>query len=167
MIQSPSTTTPDQVVDPAMSTRSVSIGFDATTVLSGVDLDVERHRITALVGPSGSGKTTFLRSLNRMNDKVRGFRLTGSVTLEGHDVYGRRVDPLVVRKRVGMVFQRPNPFPMSIRDNIVAGVKAHRMAPRSALGDIAETHLAEVGLWAAVADRLGDSPFRLSGGQQQ
>jgi phosphate transport system ATP-binding protein len=150
-----------------MEAESLTLGFGQTPVLEGIDLQVRRHEITALVGPSGSGKTTFLRSLNRMNDKVRGFFMHGRVLLDGAGIYERRADPLVVRRRVGMVFQRPNPFPMSIRDNVVAGVRAHKLAPRSSLNDIAETRLAEVGLWAAVADRLGDSPFRLSGGQQQ
>jgi len=155
------------VAEPRMEAAALTIGFGRAPVLEDVHLKVPRHQITALVGPSGSGKTTFLRSLNRMNDKVGGFFMHGRVLLDGAEIYGRAADPLVVRKRVGMVFQRPNPFPMSIRDNVVAGVRAHKMAPRTALNDVAETHLAEVGLWAAVADRLGDSPFRLSGGQQQ
>ena len=150
-----------------ISVSGLSMGFGRTTVLSDVDVDIRRGQITALVGPSGSGKTTFLRSLNRMNDKVRDYWMTGRVVVDGADIYGRSVDPLVVRRRVGMVFQRPNPFPMSIMDNVVAGVKAHKMVPRSELSDVAETRLAEVGLWAALSDRLNDSPFRLSGGQQQ
>src|SRR5579875_1557749 len=157
----------DEVGDASMVAESLSLGFAGTTVLEDVTLEVPRNRITALVGPSGSGKTTFLRSLNRMNDKVRRFEMTGRVLLDGCDIYGRKVDPLVVRRKVGMVFQRPNPFPMSIRDNVVAGARVHKMAPRAGLNDLAETKLAEVGLWAAVADRLNDSPFRLSGGQQQ
>jgi phosphate transport system ATP-binding protein len=157
----------DRVADPAMCSDALSLGFGSTTILEDIHLEIGRHQIMGLVGPSGSGKTTFLRSLNRMNDKVRGFWMTGSVTLNGADMYQRRVDPLMVRRKVGMVFQRPNPFPMSILDNVVAGVKAHKMAPRAHLHDLAETRLAEVGLWAAVADRLNDSPFRLSGGQQQ
>ncbi len=156
-----------EVADPAMQAATLTIGFGAQPVLSSIELPLACQSITALVGPSGSGKTTFLRSLNRMNDKVRHFRLSGRVELYGHDIYGRGVDPLVVRKRVGMVFQRPNPFPMSIRDNVLAGVKVHKVAPRSSYHDLAETHLAEVGLWSAVADRLSDSPYRLSGGQQQ
>lgn len=153
--------------DPVIETFGLTIGFGNEPVLSGVDLPVARHQITAIVGPSGSGKTTFLRSLNRMNDKLRGFRRSGRVELEGQDIYVAGVDPLVVRKRVGMVFQRPNPFPMSIRDNVLAGVKVHKMVPRAALADVVETRLAEVGLWPAVAGRLSDSPYRLSGGQQQ
>ena len=152
---------------PIMAARDVGVGFGAKKVLSEVDLGFTPQTITALIGPTGCGKSTFLRSLNRMNDNVRGYWRTGTIELEGVEISGRAMDPLVLRRRVGMVFQRPNPFPMSIRDNVVAGVKAHRMAPRSELNAVAERHLKEVGLWAAVADRLGDSPFRLSGGQQQ
>jgi phosphate transport system ATP-binding protein len=150
-----------------MVASNVSLGFGGATVIEGVDVEIPRGSITALVGPSGSGKSTFLRSFNRMNDRVRGYWKTGSITLDGVDINNRSVDLLELRRRVGMVFQRPNPFPMSIEQNVVAGVRAHRMAPRKEMRDIAETMLAEVGLWAAVADRLGDSPFRLSGGQQQ
>ncbi len=150
-----------------MSARDVRLGFGSVTVMEHITVDLPPGSITALVGPSGSGKTTFLRSLNRMNDKVRSFWREGEILLDGREIHGRDVDPLVLRRRVGMVFQRPNPFPMSIQDNVVAGVRAHRMARRSAMRDIAETRLAEVGLWSAVADRLDDSPFRLSGGQQQ
>jgi phosphate transport system ATP-binding protein len=150
-----------------MVASDVSLGFGGATVIEGVDVEIPRGSITALVGPSGSGKSTFLRSFNRMNDRVRGYWKTGSITLDGVDINNRSVDLLELRRRVGMVFQRPNPFPMSIEHNVVAGVRAHRMAPRKEMRDIAETMLAEVGLWAAVADRLGDSPFRLSGGQQQ
>jgi phosphate transport system ATP-binding protein len=102
-----------------------------------------------------------------MNDKVRGYWRTGSIDFDGQEISGRAMDPLVLRRRVGMVFQRPNPFPMSLSDNVVAGVKAHRLAPRRELPAVAERFLREVGLWSEVADRLGDSPFRLSGGQQQ
>ena len=151
----------------AMSARDVRLGFGSTVVMEDITVELPPGSITALVGPSGSGKTTFLRSLNRMNDKVRSFWREGEIRLDDQEIHGRDVDPLVLRRRVGMVFQRPNPFPMSIEDNVVAGVRAHRMARRSALRDIAETRLAEVGLWSAVADRLDDSPFRLSGGQQQ
>ncbi len=153
--------------DAVMGVKVLSIGFGATTVMSDITVGFPRNSVTALVGASGSGKTTFLRSLNRMNDKVRGFWRKGSIFLDDTEIHGRDVDPLLLRRRVGMVFQRPNPFPMSIQDNVVAGVRAHRMARRSQLRDVAETCLAEVGLWSAVADRLSDSPFRLSGGQQQ
>ncbi|MGC8462947.1 MAG: phosphate ABC transporter ATP-binding protein [Acidimicrobiales bacterium] len=151
----------------AFAARGLTLSYGGTRVLADVDLDVPAGAITALVGPTGCGKTTFLRSLNRMNDRVPGFRLSGSLELFGEDLYDGRSDPLVVRRRVGMLFQRPNPFPLSIRENVVAGVKAHRLARRSELGSIAEERLRQVGLWEAVSDRLGTSPFRLSGGQQQ
>ena len=152
---------------PLLETLDLSLGFGQKTVLQGVDLSFPQKTITALIGPTGCGKSTFLRSLNRMNDKVRGFWRKGSIELEGSDVNSSGSDPLVVRRRVGMVFQRPNPFPMSIRDNVVAGVKAHRLASRSELSGIAEARLKQVGLWSAISDRMTDSPFRLSGGQQQ
>jgi phosphate transport system ATP-binding protein len=152
---------------PIMAARDVGVGFGAKQVLSAIELGFTPQTITALIGPTGCGKSTFLRSLNRMNDNVRGYWRTGTIELDGMEISDRDMDALVLRRRVGMVFQRPNPFPMSIRDNVVAGVRAHRLAPRSEHTDIAERYLKEVGLWAAVADRLGDSPFRLSGGQQQ
>ncbi len=152
---------------PAVDLSGVSVGFGAKTVLAHVDLPVERGAITALIGPTGCGKSTLLRSVNRMNDKTRGYWRHGRIAFDGRDVADSGTDVLDLRRRVGMVFQRPNPFPMSIRDNVVAGVRAHRMAPRSELSARAERHLKEVSLWGAVAERLGDSPFRLSGGQQQ
>ncbi len=153
--------------DVVMTSRDLTLGFGDATIMRDITVDFPRGTVTALIGPSGSGKTTFLRSLNRLNNKVQGFWKRGSISLCGQEIHGHDVDPLVLRRRVGMVFQRPNPFPMSIMDNIVAGVRAHRMAKRADFRDIAETRLAEVGLWSHVADRLNDSPFRLSGGQQQ
>jgi phosphate transport system ATP-binding protein len=168
--QTATTTTSSPVAvldDPVLRARDVSVGFGSKTVLSGIDLGFTPGTITALIGPTGCGKSTFLRSLNRMNDKVRGYWRTGSIEFDGDEISSHQVDPLVLRRRVGMVFQRPNPFPMSVGDNVVAGVKAHRMSTRRELPAVAERFLREVGLWSAVADRLGDSPFRLSGGQQQ
>ena len=152
---------------PAIRIEDVSVGFGAKTVLSGIDLPIARGEITALIGPTGCGKSTLLRSLNRMNDKTRGYWRQGTISFDGADVADPDIDLLSLRRRVGMVFQRPNPFPMSIRDNVVAGVRAHGMAPRSELTAVAERYLKEVSLWSAVAERLDDSPFRLSGGQQQ
>ena len=152
---------------PVLYVTDLSVGFGDKAVLQDAAVDFGRHTVNALIGPTGCGKSTFLRSLNRLNDKVSGYWRTGKIELDGVDIADDRLDPLVLRRRVGMVFQRPNPFPMSIRDNVVAGVRAHRMAPRRELGDIAEQRLRQVGLWPAVADRLGDSPFRLSVGQQQ
>jgi len=155
------------LLEAALAVRDVSVGFGAKRVLSDIDLSFPARSITALIGPTGCGKSTLLRSFNRMNDKVRGYWRTGVIELEGVEISGPDMDPLDLRRRVGMVFQRPNPFPMSIRDNVVAGVRAHRLAPRGELDGVAEHYLKEVGLWAAVADRMKDSPFRLSGGQQQ
>jgi phosphate transport system ATP-binding protein len=147
--------------------NDLRLSFGAKTILSGIDMRFRRGTITALIGPTGSGKSTFLRSLNRMNDRVPGFRHEGDVTLDDVSIWSPRQDLLTLRRRVGMLFQRPNPFPMCIRDNVVAGVKAHRIAKGKQLDVVAERRLSEVGLWDAVKDRLGDSPFRLSGGQQQ
>lgn len=155
------------LAEPVMRARGVSIGFEAKTVLQDLDLPIGRGTITALIGPTGCGKSTLLRSLNRMNDKVRGYWRRGSIELDGAEISDPCTDLLTLRRRVGMVFQRPNPFPMSIRDNVIVGVRAHGMAHRNELSSVAERYLKEVSLWGAVADRLGDSPFRLSGGQQQ
>ncbi|HVB52553.1 MAG TPA: phosphate ABC transporter ATP-binding protein [Acidimicrobiales bacterium] len=148
-------------------TENLTLSFSTKKILSGIDMTFPRGTITALIGPTGSGKSTFLRTLNRMNDKVYGFHHEGEVFLDDRSIWDSGQDLLTIRRRVGMLFQRPNPFPMSIRDNVIAGVKAHRIAKGKHLDVIAETRLREVGLWEAVKDRLNDSPYRLSGGQQQ
>jgi phosphate transport system ATP-binding protein len=159
---------PDSARSPhVMHSKDLSLGFSGRPVMSDVNVALARGTITALIGPTGSGKSTFLRTLNRMNDRVSGFERTGDVTLDDVSLWAPSVDLLTLRRRVGMLFQRPNPFPMSIRDNVVAGVKAHRIAKGKQLDVVAERRLTEVGLWDAVKDRLNDSPFRLSGGQQQ
>ncbi|HEY3843800.1 MAG TPA: phosphate ABC transporter ATP-binding protein PstB [Acidimicrobiales bacterium] len=150
-----------------MEARKLCLQFGQKAILSDIDIAFKRGTITALIGPTGSGKSTFLRTLNRMNDRVAGFKYQGDVMLERSSIFDPHIDLLLLRRRVGMLFQRPNPFPMSIRDNVVAGVKAHRIAKGKQLDVVAERRLTEVGLWDAVKDRLGDSPFRLSGGQQQ
>jgi phosphate transport system ATP-binding protein len=154
------------VAAPAMSAVKLTLSFGAKTVLDDVSLDFPAHGITSLLGPTGSGKTTFLRTLNRMNDNVFGYRYSGDVLLGGQSIFDNH-DLMDFRRRVGMLFQRPNPFPMSIIDNVLAGVRAHKMVPRKEFKAVAQARLTEVGLWDAVKDRLGDSPFRLSGGQQQ
>jgi phosphate transport system ATP-binding protein len=150
-----------------MESVKLTLGFSGRTVLADVDVSIRRGSITALIGPTGSGKSTFLRTLNRMNDRVPGFSRAGDVLYDKTSLWGPTVDLLTLRRRVGMLFQRPNPFPMSIKDNVVAGVKAHRIAKGKQLDVVCERRLTEVGLWDAVKDRLNDSPFRLSGGQQQ
>jgi phosphate transport system ATP-binding protein len=150
-----------------MEAVQLDLGFSGRTVLGDVNVALRRGSITALIGPTGSGKSTFLRTLNRMNDRVPGFTRRGDVTYDGESLWDPSVDLLTLRRRVGMLFQRPNPFPMSIKDNVVAGVKAHRIAKGKQLDVVCERRLTEVGLWDMVKDRLNDSPFRLSGGQQQ
>lgn len=152
---------------PVINVSGLTLGFGKATILADMTLDVRRGVVTALLGPTGSGKTTLLRTLNRMNDKVTGYRHSGDVLLDGRSIWHPGLDVMSLRRRVGMLFQRPNPFPMSIMDNVVAGVRAHRMATRNNMKAIAEKRLEEVGLLDAVSGRLKDSPFRLSGGQQQ
>jgi phosphate transport system ATP-binding protein len=145
----------------------LTLGFGQRSILSGICTDVRRGAVTALIGPTGSGKTTLLRTFNRMNDKVTGYRHAGDVLLDGRSIWSPGLEVMSLRRKVGMLFQRPNPFPMSIMDNVVAGARAHRLSSRAGLRTLAEQRLREVGLWDAVSDRLKDSPFRLSGGQQQ
>jgi phosphate transport system ATP-binding protein len=143
----------------------VSIAYGSKKALERVNLRMHRHRITALIGPSGCGKTTFLRSINRMNDSVSGFKIEGQVTYHGHDLYGANVDRVEVRRRIGMVFQKPNPFPKSIYDNIAWALR--NLGMRSGLDDRVEGALRGAALWDEVKDRLKDSALGLSGGQQQ
>jgi phosphate transport system ATP-binding protein len=152
---------------PVLTAVNLTLGFGQRTILSEVNVDVRRGAVTALIGPTGSGKSTLLRTFNRMNDKVSGYRHAGDVVLDGRSIWHPTVQLMSLRQKVGMLFQRPNPFPMSIGDNVVAGARAHKVADKAGLRAILEDRLTEVGLWDAVKDRLKDSPFRLSGGQQQ
>ena len=151
----------------ALRTVDLTLSFGPRAILTNITTDVHRGRVTALIGPTGSGKTTLLRTFNRMNDKVTGYRHSGDVILDGRSIWHPGVELMALRRKVGMLFQRPNPFPMSIMENVTAGTRAHKLVSRSALRDVAEENLTAVGLWSAVKDRLKDSPFRLSGGQQQ
>ncbi|MCB9727351.1 MAG: phosphate ABC transporter ATP-binding protein [Deltaproteobacteria bacterium] len=142
--------------------------FGDNEVLHGIDMVIPKCRITAIIGPSGCGKSTFIRCLNRMHELTPSARVSGSVLLDGEDVYGRRVDPVLLRRRVGMVFQKPNPFPtMSIRDNVVAGLRLTGGLDRSRADEIAESALQQAALWDEVKDRLDAPGAGLSGGQQQ
>jgi phosphate transport system ATP-binding protein len=161
----PAAATP--VSDPVLRAVDLTLSFGPRKILTDINVDVQRGAVTALIGPTGSGKTTLLRTFNRMNDKVSTYGHSGDVLLDGRSIWHAGVELMALRLKVGMLFQRPNPFPMSIMENVTAGVRAHRMAGKSAMLSIAEQRLTEVGLWKAVKDRLKDSPFRLSGGQQQ
>ena len=145
--------------------RDMSVSYDGNRALTGVTLQIERNLITAIIGPSGCGKSTFLRSLNRMNDSVPGFEISGKILYHGHDVYGGRVDPVEVRRRIGMVFQRPNPFAKSIYDNVAWAPRNLKLKAR--LDERVERALRGAALWDEVKDRLHQSALGLSGGQQQ
>jgi phosphate transport system ATP-binding protein len=145
--------------------RDVSITYGEAVAIEGVSFDVCEHEITALIGPSGCGKSSLLRSLNRMNDLIAGASLQGCVTYHGHDLYGSGVDPVEVRRRIGMVFQRPNPFPKSIYDNVAFGPRIN--GHRKQLDDIVERALQHAALWDEVKTKLKTPALALSGGQQQ
>ena len=154
--------TPDAV----MECTNVDVFYGDFRAVTGVNLTFGYNEITALIGPSGCGKSTLLRSLNRMNDLILGARVTGQVTLHGQDIYARGVDAIEVRRRIGMVFQKPNPFPKSIYDNVAYGPRVIGMKP-SNMDDLVEEALTQAALWIEVKDKLKQSAFGLSGGQQQ
>jgi phosphate transport system ATP-binding protein len=145
--------------------RDLDFWYGSFRALSGVDLTVCERQITALIGPSGCGKSTFLRCLNRMNDLIPGTRVDGSLTYHGEDLYGPAVDPIEVRRRIGMVFQKPNPFPKSIYDNVAFGPKVNGF--KGNMDDLVEESLRSAALWDEVASKLKQSALGLSGGQQQ
>jgi phosphate transport system ATP-binding protein len=151
----------------ALSTHGLHLYYGETHALKGIDLELPEHRISALIGPSGCGKSTFLRCFNRMNDMIEGVRIEGRVEVEGSDIYREGIDLEQLRKRVGMVFQKSNPFPMSIRDNITYGPRMAGIRSRERLDGIVERSLQQADLWVEVKDRLADSALDLSGGQQQ
>lgn len=151
-----------------MQTRGVEVFYGAKQALFGIDLDLADKQVTALIGPSGCGKSTFLRCLNRMNDTIDACNVSGEVTLDGRDIYSRDVDVVELRARIGMVFQKPNPFPKSIYDNVAYGPRIHGLAnDRQALDRIVEKSLRRAGLFEEVSDRLNSPGTSLSGGQQQ
>jgi len=153
---------------PKFELRDVQVHYGDTAAIKGVSLDVARNEVISFIGPSGCGKSTFLRCLNRMNDSIDACRVSGSLKLDGEDIYDRRRDVVELRARVGMVFQKPNPFPKSIYDNVAYGPKIHGLAANKAeLDAIVETSLRRAALWDEVKDRLEMSGTGLSGGQQQ
>jgi len=166
-MESSPATTPALDAPVKIAVRNLSVFYGDSQALSSVSLDIPEARVTALIGPSGCGKSTFLRCLNRMNDRIRGARIEGSVSIDGDDLYGADVDPVVLRRRVGMVFQKSNPFPKSIFDNVAFGPRVHGVRDPVALREVVERSLHQSALWEEVADRLGSSALDLSGGQQQ
>lgn len=150
-----------------MTATHLDFYYGQTHALKDVTLPIREHRVTAFIGPSGCGKSTFLRTLNRMNDLVEGTRVEGKIMLDGEDIYAPNVDVTTLRKRVGMVFQRPNPFPMSIYDNIAYGPRLHGIRKKAELDEIVEKSLRGAALFDEVKDRLKRSALSLSGGQQQ
>ena len=162
MDMSPST------IRPKLTARGVNVFYDDAHALKQVDLDIREHEVTALIGPSGCGKSTFLRCLNRMNDLIDICRVDGDIRLDGEDVYDPAVDLVYLRARIGMVFQKPNPFPKSIHDNVAYGPKIHGLArSRADMDEIVASSLERAGLWEEVKDRLDAPATGLSGGQQQ
>jgi phosphate transport system ATP-binding protein len=156
------------IADPVFACRDVSVYYGAKQALKNVSIDVGRRQVLAMIGPSGCGKSTFLRCLNRMNDTIPGARVTGSIKLDGRDIHGPGQDAAQLRARIGMVFQKPNPFPKSIYDNVAYGPRIHGLARgRSQLDDIVCTSLTRAGLWDEVKERLSSPGTGLSGGQQQ
>ena len=154
-------------MEPKISVRDLELYYGQNHALKGINMDITPNTVTAFIGPSGCGKSTFLKTLNRMNDLVDGVKITGSVRLDGEDIYGKDVDTTVLRRRVGMVFQQPNPFPMSIYDNVAYGPRVHGIRGKERLDDIVEESLQGAAIWEEVKDRLKKSALGLSGGQQQ
>ncbi len=159
---------PQKAAPAKISAAAVDVYYGAKQALKGVTIDIDSNEVTALIGPSGCGKSTFLRCLNRMNDTIDICRVSGRITLDGEDIYSTDLDVVRLRARVGMVFQKPNPFPKSIYDNVAYGPRIHGMADSSAaLDEVVEDSLQRAGLWDEVSDRLHEPGTGLSGGQQQ
>ena len=153
--------------DTILSAQGLNLYYGPTHALKDVSIDIPEKKVTSLIGPSGCGKSTFLKTLDRMNDLVPGVRITGSVKYRGREVYDSSLDVTWLRKQIGMVFQKPNPFPMSIYDNIAYGPRTHGVKNKSKLDDIVENSLRGAAIWDEVKDRLKKSALGLSGGQQQ
>ncbi|MEI6578093.1 MAG: phosphate ABC transporter ATP-binding protein PstB [Eubacteriales bacterium] len=154
-------------MDNIISTKNLDLYYGDNHALKNITLDIERNKITALIGPSGCGKSSFIKVLNRMQDFVDGVKITGEVFLDGENIYGDNVDVTLLRKKVGMVFQKPNPFPMSIFDNVAYGPRIHGVRSKLVLDEIVEKSIKGAALWDEVKDRLKKPALSLSGGQQQ
>ncbi|MDD5156132.1 MAG: ATP-binding cassette domain-containing protein, partial [Candidatus Omnitrophica bacterium] len=150
-----------------IKTQNVDFFYGATQALRGIDLDIYENQVTAIIGPSGCGKSTFIRLLNRMNELLSNTILTGKICLDGQDMLNGNIDAVSIRKRVGMVFQKPNPFPKSIFENISYGLKVNGVRNRGHMEEKVEWALKKAALWPEVKDRMHESALRLSGGQQQ
>lgn len=151
----------------AFTVQNMDLYYGSFHALKNINLNIASGEITAFIGPSGCGKSTFLKSLNRMNDLVEGCKITGDIRLMGEDIYDKRMDVSLLRRRVGMVFQKPNPFPMSIYDNIAYGPRTHGIRKKAELDEIVEKSLRDAAIWDELKDRLKKSALGLSGGQQQ
>ena len=151
----------------AFTVKNMDLYYGSFHALKNINLNIASGEITAFIGPSGCGKSTFLKSLNRMNDLVEGCKITGDIRLMGEDIYDKRMDVSLLRRRVGMVFQKPNPFPMSVYDNIAYGPRTHGVKKKAELDEIVEKSLRDAAIWDELKDRLKKSALGLSGGQQQ
>jgi len=157
-----------KIDNPRIKAENVDVFYGDKQAIFDVDLSIAKNKVTALIGPSGCGKSTFLRCLNRMNDTIDSCKVNGKITLEGHNIYDPKVDVVLLREKVGMVFQKPNPFPKSIYDNVIYGPKIHGIASKKIeFDEIVEKSLTKAGLWNEVKDRLDEPGTSLSGGQQQ
>lgn len=151
-----------------LETKNVNAWFDRVHALHNISLDFERETITAIIGPSGCGKSTYIRCLNRLHEEIPGAKASGDVLLEGQNIYGDGIDPVLIRRKIGMVFQKPNPFPtLSIFDNVIAGLKLNGIKEPTLLSEVAEQSLRNAALWDEVKDKLHAPATSLSGGQQQ
>jgi phosphate transport system ATP-binding protein len=148
-------------------TKDLNLNYGSKHALKGINLDMKAYKVTALIGPSGCGKSTFLRSLNRMNDLIENVKITGSVYVDNVDIYNKKVDEVQLRKKVGMIFQKSNPFPKSIYDNIAYGPRIHGLRDKAKLDELVETSLRRAAIWDEVKDEMKKSALALSGGQQQ
>ncbi|MGT2754911.1 phosphate ABC transporter ATP-binding protein PstB [Streptococcus ovis] len=155
------------MTEPILQVRDLSVYYEKKKALNSVSMDFHENEITALIGPSGSGKSTLLRAINRMGDLNPEWSLTGSISYNGHNIYSPRTDTVELRKEIGMVFQQPNPFPMSIYENVVYGLRLKGVKDKTFLDEAVETSLKGASIWDEVKDRLHDSALGLSGGQQQ